>query len=45
LTEKTKQWIKWANNKANWYDPLINFDDDLLDDVNKETLEFKNKFR
>jgi hypothetical protein len=26
------EWIKWANNKADWYDPLIQKEDDILND-------------
>lgn len=32
LTPELIEWIKWANNKADWYDPLIQKEDDLLDD-------------
>lgn len=27
-----KEWIKWANNKADWDDPLIQKEDDILND-------------
>ena len=30
LNEKTKEWIKWAKNKADWYDPIIAKEDELL---------------
>ena len=29
-------WIEWANEKVNWYDPLINKEDQLLDDNHKK---------
>ncbi len=32
LTEELKTWIKWANDKTNWYDPIIKKSDDLFDD-------------
>lgn len=31
LTTEKQEWIKWANDKADWYDPTINKPDDLLD--------------
>lgn len=31
LAEELKIWIKWANNKVDWYDPIINKKDDLFD--------------
>lgn len=30
LTEDTKDWIKWARAKADWYDPTIAKNDELL---------------
>jgi hypothetical protein len=38
LTEDVKDWIVWARRKADWYDPHINAEDDLLKDVDKEML-------
>lgn len=34
-----REWIQWAENKLNWYDPSKNEFDDLLDQVDKDTLE------
>lgn len=31
LTLEIQTWIKWANDKADWFDPLINKYDDILD--------------
>lgn len=31
LTEELSSWIKWAFDKADWYDPLIDKKDDILD--------------
>jgi hypothetical protein len=31
LTPKKQEWIDWANDKADWLDPLINKPDDILD--------------
>ena len=30
LDEDTKQWIEWANKKADWFDPIIDVNDELL---------------
>ena len=38
LTEELSNWIKWASDKANWYDPLINGEDELLNDSDREDL-------
>lgn len=31
LTAEKQEWINWANDKADWLDPLINKHDDILD--------------
>jgi len=31
LTPEKQEWINWANDKADWIDPLINKPDDILD--------------
>lgn len=36
LTEELKDWIKWANEKADWFDPFINREDELLNDNDRE---------
>ena len=36
-----KEWIKWANDKADWLDPLINKNDALLNEKDKE--DFTNQ--
>ena len=30
ITDEKKQWFKWARKKADWYDPLVNSEDELL---------------
>ncbi len=45
--EKNKDfenWLKWAKEKVDWYDPLINKDDLIFKDVNKTTLNKKNNY-
>lgn len=31
LTSEKQDWINWANEKADWYDPTIDKSDDILD--------------
>ena len=37
------EWIQWAQKKLDWYDPAKNEFDDLLDQVDKDTLEDTSK--
>ena len=34
-TEEFKNWLLWARKKADWYDPQINGEDELLNDRDK----------
>ncbi|MFN8240735.1 MAG: hypothetical protein U0X39_08300 [Bacteroidales bacterium] len=36
--EDFKRWKEWANQKASWYDPLINANDNLLQEYHKDAL-------
>lgn len=38
LTEELRDWIQWAREKADWFDPFINREDDLLCNIDKNTL-------
>jgi hypothetical protein len=38
LNEELQSWIEWARKKADWYDPNINGEDELLSKVDKLTL-------
>ena len=38
LSEELSNWIKWSNDKADWYDPLVNKNDDLLTEKDKEEI-------
>lgn len=43
LTDEIKEWIKWANKKANWLDPTIDEEDELLGKSDHtESMEDKN---
>ena len=43
LSEEKQNWIEWARKKADWYDPFIEAEDELLGEVDKDTLTFKNQ--
>ena len=36
LTEELKEWVKWANEKADWFDPFTNKEDELHNDNDRE---------
>lgn len=36
LTEDLSNWLQWANEKVDWYDPLVNKKDQLLDHFYKD---------
>lgn len=44
LTDEIKEWINWANKKANWFDPIIDEEDELLGKRDHtESMEDKNR--
>lgn len=43
LDEEKKEWIEWAKEKADWYDPFIEKEVKLLEDVNRDTLKQKRR--
>lgn len=43
LTEETQIWLTWARKKADWYDPFIEAEDELLKGADKETLSLNRK--
>mgnify|MGYP000858043278 CR=1 FL=1 len=45
LTDEKQSWIEWARKKADWYDPFINAKDELLEDIDKDSLTFKSQNR
>lgn len=38
LTDELKEWLSWAEQKVNWYDPLINAKDEWLSDEDKNSI-------
>jgi hypothetical protein len=43
VTEELKAWIDWAKKKADWYDPFIGKEDDILNGIDKASLIIKKK--
>ena len=44
-TPELSDWLAWAKEKLDWYNPTMSINSDLLDDVDKETIEYKNKIK
>lgn len=36
-------WVAWARKKADWFDPTIEAEDELLKHVNRNNISFQNK--
>lgn len=43
ISPEKLQWIEWAKRKADWYDPFIESPDELLNEVNQNTLELPKR--
>ena len=41
LTPELESWLAWARKKADWYDPFLEAEDELLKTVNRNRLVFK----
>ena len=41
--EVIEDTIQWAKEKTDWYDPLIEKEDKLLEDVDRESLTMKSR--
>ena len=44
LTNEIDEWLKWASDEANWYDPQIRQEDELLSKVDRDNLVLKKKY-
>lgn len=44
LTDELKEKIDWARKKADWFDPFIEAQDELLSEVNKDDLTMKKDY-
>jgi len=38
LTDELQNWLKWATDKVDWYDPLINWEDVMMRNFDKDKL-------
>jgi hypothetical protein len=43
MTAEIAEWLTWAKSKADWYDPFLNKEDELLNEADKETLTFNRE--
>jgi intergrase/recombinase len=43
LSDELKDWLIWARKKADWYDPFIESEDELLNEVDRESLTMARK--
>jgi hypothetical protein len=43
ISYELKNWLEWARQKADWYDPFTEAKDELLDEINKDTLELPKR--
>ena len=43
VSDELTSWLEWARKKADWYDPFIEGEDELLDEVDKENLTIPTK--
>ncbi len=43
MDDRLENWIKWARKKADWYDPFMEADDELLRGVDRTSLTFLNR--
>lgn len=41
LDKNKMDWLKWAREKADWYDPFIEKEDELFSDIDRDTLTYK----
>jgi hypothetical protein len=42
FSPKLNDWLKWVKGKADWYDPLIEKEDELFRDIDRDTLDYRN---
>lgn len=39
FNDEQKNWLAWARNKADWYDPFIEDDDEFMNGIDRDKLE------
>lgn len=42
-TTELQEWLSWAKSKLDWYNPMVELEDELLFGVDKDNLTFKKK--
>jgi len=40
IDDEKREWINWARKKADWFDPFIEADDELLRGADRKELTF-----
>lgn len=43
VDKELEEWLAWARKKADWYDPFIESEDELLKGVDRNTLSMGKK--
>jgi len=43
IGKEKSEWITWARKKADWFDPTIEAEDELLQHLNRDNISFENK--
>lgn len=43
-SSENKVWLEWASKKLDWYNPILEIDDELLSDIDRDTLTIKKKY-
>ncbi|WP_338731510.1 hypothetical protein [Mangrovimonas cancribranchiae] len=44
LTQELKECLQWGKEKADWCAPLIEKEDELFDEVGRDTLEVSKQY-
>lgn len=44
-SKEIDEWVEWASKKLDWYNPTLEFEDELLEDIDKNTLKKKIKYK
>jgi len=39
LDDQKKEWLNWARKKADWYDPFIELNDEVMERIDRDKLE------
>ena len=44
MNDDLKKWLIWIKDKADWYDPLIEKEDELFKDIDRDILKIKTSY-